>query len=209
MNVEFDRHGLLACAVAFASYAHDGRLRRGTGVPEIVHSMETVSIAATLTNDPEVLAAAVLHDVTEDCGVSENELRVRFGRRVAQLVGSVSEERVEECGGSWQKRKLYAVSRLAAATREQMILTLADKLSNLRAIERELTAEGPERWAERPQPGLSMYRWYYGSVGELLSPLADSAAHREYMERLRRIFPSGRTEGSDSRGAVGSAEPLP
>ena len=89
MITDFDRYGGLARAVAFAAYAHDGQFRKGGALPYIVHPMETAAIAATMTNDPEVLAAAVLHDVVEDCGITESELRVKFGRRVAMLVMTV------------------------------------------------------------------------------------------------------------------------
>ena len=61
MNLEFERHGLMAKATAYAAYAHDGQTRKGGALPYILHPMETANIAATMTNDPEVLAAAMLH----------------------------------------------------------------------------------------------------------------------------------------------------
>ena len=48
--------------------------------------MEVVAIASTMTDDPQVLAAAALHDVMEDCGVTFETLSERFGVRVARLV---------------------------------------------------------------------------------------------------------------------------
>ena len=83
---------LLTDAIAFAAKCHEGQLRKGTEVPYIVHPMEACAIAATLTSDPEVLSAAVLHDVLEDAGIGERELRERFGARVAALVQAESEQ---------------------------------------------------------------------------------------------------------------------
>ena len=60
---------LLDRAVVFAIRAHAGTERRGKGFPYIVHPMEAVEIVATMTNDPELLAAAVLHDTVEDTDV--------------------------------------------------------------------------------------------------------------------------------------------
>jgi myo-inositol-1(or 4)-monophosphatase len=177
---------LVSEALVFAAKAHDTMRRRSGNAPYILHPMEAAAIAASLTDDPQVLAAAVLHDVMEDCGVSESELRVRFGKRVAQMVRLVSEESVEDCGGSWQKRKLYTLNKLTAASKEQMILTLADKLSNLRSMERELEERGKEMWAQ--QPNRSLCRWYYGSVGELLSPLKGTPAYREYEELVGKVL---------------------
>ena len=63
---------LVSQAAVFAVNAHDGMLRKGTKIPYIVHPMEVAAIAASLTDDPEVIAASLLHDVMEDCGVTQN-----------------------------------------------------------------------------------------------------------------------------------------
>lgn len=188
MNTEFERHGLFARAVAFAAYAHDNKLRPGTGLPCILHSMETAAIAAGITNDPEVLAAAVLHDVIEDCGVTEAELKLKFSKRVAALVNMATEEKLACDTGSWQRRKLYAINALRAATRDQMILVLADKLSNLRAIRRDRQAYGEGLWQKLNQPNQSLHRWYYASVLEGLEPLSDCEAYAEYKALMEEIF---------------------
>jgi len=189
--MEFDRHGLFARAAAFASYAHDGQTRKGTALPYIVHPMEAAAIAATMTNDQEVLAAAVLHDVIEDCGVTEGELRLKFGKRVAMLVQAESEQKEADAAASWQKRKLYTINRLRGASREQMILTLSDKLSNLRSIRRDLNEHGDSLWQRFNQPNSSMHRWYYMSIAEILAPLAKYDAYQEYLYLLETIFPAG------------------
>lgn len=188
MNCEFDRHGAMARAVAFAAYAHDGQERKGTVLPYILHPMETAAIAATMTNDPDVLAAAMLHDVVEDCGVTEGELRSKFGRRVAQLVMAETEEKDPDAQGTWQRRKLRAINRLRAATREQMILTLSDKLSNLRAIDRDLRTLGPELWQRFNQSNPSMHHWYYASMAEGLKPLEGCDAYQEFLTLLDKVF---------------------
>ena len=188
MNTEFDRYSLFAKAVAFAAYAHDGQNRKGTALPYIVHPMEAAAIAATMTNDPEVLAAAVLHDVIEDCGITEREIRVRFGRRVAQLVCAESEEKTEDAAASWQKRKLQTVRRLVVAPKDVMILALSDKLSNLRAIHRDLNALGPTFWQRFNQTNPSMQHWYYASVCEALAPLSEYEAYKEFQKLIHDTF---------------------
>ena len=72
---------LVTQAVIFAAQAHDGAARKGSEIPYIVHPMEVVAIASTMTDDPQVLAAAALHDVMEDCGVTFETLSERFGVR--------------------------------------------------------------------------------------------------------------------------------
>lgn len=188
MNTEFDRHGLFAKAVAFSAYAHDNMTRPGTGLPSILHSMETAAIAAAITNDPEVLSAAVLHDVIEDCGVTEAELRLKFSKRIAALVNAATEEKLSPTTGDWQRRKLSSINSLRAATREQMIITLADKLSNLRAIRKDLDTYGDRLWQHFNQPNKTMHKWYYTSIMQGLDALKDYEAYEEYAALMSDIF---------------------
>ena len=55
-------------AVAFAVKAHDGMRRKKGGLPYILHPLEAAVIVGTMTDDQNVIAAAVLHDVVEDAG---------------------------------------------------------------------------------------------------------------------------------------------
>ena len=108
---------LVTQAVIFAAQAHDGAARKGSEIPYIVHPMEVVAIASTMTDDPQVLAAAALHDVMEDCGVTFETLSERFGVRVARLV---CEESQRVCGDpclTWNARKLGAVKRICGGCR--------------------------------------------------------------------------------------------
>ena len=61
---------ILDKAIVFAVKAHKGAERKGKGFPYIVHPMEAVAIAATMTNDQELLAAAALHDTVEDTEIT-------------------------------------------------------------------------------------------------------------------------------------------
>lgn len=188
MNLEFERHGLVAKATAYAAYAHDGQTRKGGALPYILHPMETANIAATMTNDPEVLAAALLHDVVEDCGVTEEQLKLRFGKRVASMVMAMTEQKEADAQASWQRRKLKSVNRLRAATREQMILTLSDKLSNMRSIRRDLETYGPAMWQRFNQTNPTLQHWFYASVAEGLRPMEDTEAYQEYVWLVNKVF---------------------
>ena len=95
---------LVTEAVIFAAQAHDGAARKGSVIPYIVHPMEVVAICATLTDDPQVLAAAALHDVMEDCGIGFDELSRRFGVRVAGLSLSDVEQAQARCCSAHLRR---------------------------------------------------------------------------------------------------------
>ena len=49
-------------AIEFAAKAHEGQLRKGTKKPYIVHPIEVSEIVSAMTDDEEVICAAVLHD---------------------------------------------------------------------------------------------------------------------------------------------------
>ena len=81
--------GLIANAYEFAKEAHSGQTRR-SGEPFIEHPLQTAIYLAELKLDSKALAAALLHDVMEDCNVSYAELENEFGLEVANLVSGVT-----------------------------------------------------------------------------------------------------------------------
>ena len=75
-------------AVIYATNAHNGQTRKGTNLPFIIHPMEVAAIVAAMTLDQDMLCAAVLHDVVEDCdGISIEDIR-REDRKSTRLNSS-------------------------------------------------------------------------------------------------------------------------
>ena len=180
---------LVSDAMIFATRAHDGALRKGTNLPYIVHPAEVAAIAATLTDDPHILAAALLHDVMEDCGVSEAELSERFGARVAQLVRNETQDRSGDPCETWLERKQGAVQRVARADRETKIIALSDKLSNMRAIHRDYDRYGEKLFDRFHQHDKALHAWYYRSFASLLKDeLGDTLAWKELAEHVAYVF---------------------
>ena len=180
---------LVSDAMIFAARAHDGMLRKGTNIPYIVHPAEVAAIAATLTNDPEILAAALLHDVMEDCGVSEEALAQQFGVRVAKLVKSETQERNGDPRETWLVRKQGAIERIAMGNREVKIIALSDKLSNMRAIHRDYDRDGERLFDRFHQHDKALHAWYYRSCADLLKEeLGDTLAWQELSEHVAYVF---------------------
>ncbi len=180
---------LVSDAMIFAACAHDGMLRKGTNVPYIVHPAEVAAIASTLTDDPEILAAAVLHDVVEDCGVGRAELEQRFGARVAELVLSETQERCGDPRMTWEARKRGAIEQIARGGRATKIIALSDKLSNMRAIHRDFERDGESMFARFHQRDKRRHAWYYRSCAALLKDeLGDTDAWRELNGHIEVVF---------------------
>ena len=82
-------------AVAFAARQHRDQIRGDDGTPYIAHPMRVALIILMefQCDDPEVTAAAVLHDVLEKTGATYDELEKQFGPRVATMVAKLSKDR--------------------------------------------------------------------------------------------------------------------
>src|SRR3972149_5467170 len=76
-------------AYLFAETAHTGQTR-ASGEPYISHSVAVSSILVDLRLDPVTIAAALLHDVAEDTGVTLPQVAERFGVEIASLVDGVT-----------------------------------------------------------------------------------------------------------------------
>lgn len=124
---------LLKRALDDAAVWHAGQVRKypGVSVPYVSHVAGVVAILARHGFDEEVQAAGALHDVLEDCGVTQAELAARFGARVAELVQMVSEQ---DKSLTWEERKRAYVERFPHKPWAAQAITLADKIDNFRSI---------------------------------------------------------------------------
>ena len=126
-------------AAEFAAKVHAGVFRKGSRLPYIVHPTEVALIVTMMTSDPEVIAAAYLHDVIEDAGVSYEELKNLFGKRVADLVREESEDKSR----TWKERKQQTIERLQTAGWDEKVIAFGDKLSNLRSTGKDYLVMKP------------------------------------------------------------------
>ncbi len=171
-------------AAAYAAKAHEGALRKGSNMPYIVHPKTVAAIVAAMGGDPEEIAAAYLHDVIEDAGVTYEELKEEFGQRTADLVRAETEDKSK----TWTERKQATIDRLHAASREEKRITFADKLSNLRSTAEDYLAIGDEIWQKFRQKEKSMQEWYYRSVFESFGDFKEYPFYREYELLLKMVF---------------------
>ena len=174
-------------AVKFAVEAHQGTERRGKGYPYIIHPMEAASIVATITNDQEMLAAAILHDTVEDTDVTIEQIRELFGERVAELVQHETAPLDESM--PWREKKAAQIKQLVEAPYDSKVVALGDKLSNMRGIAWDYRQMGDEVWKLFHAPnGKSDVEWYYRSLGEAMSELSETLAYQKFVILLEEVF---------------------
>lgn len=182
---------LVSEAIAFAVKAHDGMRRRKSNAPYVLHPMEVAVIVGTMTDDQNVIAAAVLHDVVEDAGITMDEVGEKFGARVKELVSSETENKREDLPPeeTWLIRKRESLEVLKNTNDiDVLILWLGDKLSNIRSVYHSWKEEGESVWAKFHQPDPSVQAWYYRSIMEYTKRLSDRLAWIEYKTLVEQIF---------------------
>ncbi len=182
---------LMDRAIVFATRAHSGTYRKGTNIPYIVHPIEAAAIVSTMTDDPDMIAAAVLHDVVEDTDATVEEISFFFNERIAKLVEAESEDKRKDLPPqeTWMVRKMETLEFLRNyADREAKILALADKLSNMRAIHRDQNTVGDKLWERFNEKDKAKHGWMYRQVAGALSELSDTFAWQEYDELVRKTF---------------------
>ncbi|GAA1938349.1 HD domain-containing protein [Kitasatospora viridis] len=147
-------------AVEFAVRWH-GDQRRPAGEPYLEHLLEVVRVLVDGlgVTDPDLLRAAVLHDVVEDTGCSADEVRARFGPRVAELVDWVTKPEPADGQSRAEARAAY-LDRLRLAPEDALLVKLADRLSNVQRLD---THPRPEK-----------RRSYYRETLRTIVPLAGS-----------------------------------
>lgn len=185
MNTE-----LVDRAIIFATNAHHNTERRGKGFPYIIHPLEAMTIVATMTNDNEMLAAAVLHDTIEDTDATYDDIKKEFGERVAYLVATETDVKHTPDGKKlpWKERKQRDLDNLQAASREVKIIALGDKLSNMRAIARDYQTIGDELWQMFHIKDKATHAWRYRGLRDAFSELSDTFAFQEFDRLVRETF---------------------
>lgn len=182
---------LVSEAVIFAVKAHDGMRRKKNASPYILHPMEAAVIVGTMTNDQNIIAAAALHDVVEDAGVTIEEVEEKFGRHVRELVASETEDKRADRPPqeTWKLRKEESLQILKDAENTDILMVwLGDKLANMRSIYREWKVEGHAMWQNFNQKDPRMQAWYYTTIAQLTERLKDHAAWLEYDALTKIVF---------------------
>jgi len=120
-------------ALFFAEDAHKGQKRKYTGENYIVHPIAVSKIVASVTSDPAMIAAALLHDVVEDTSINLSEIQDEFGPEIANLVDWLTDISCPS-DGNRKARKALDRERLSHAPADAQTIKLADLIDNSDSI---------------------------------------------------------------------------
>jgi (p)ppGpp synthase/HD superfamily hydrolase len=122
-------------AEMFAMKAHAGQFRKYTNAPYHTHPLAVAALVAEVTDDDNMIAAALLHDVLEDTPATYDDLVEEFGTDVADLVREVTDVSVT-ADGNRAVRKAIDRAHLADASPRAQTIKLADLIHNSGSIAR-------------------------------------------------------------------------
>ena len=125
---------LIQDALMLAIKAHDGQRRKYTGEPYSAHPIGVSKIIETIPDHtPEMVAAALLHDVVEDTPVTLSEIKEAFGTTVAEYVHFCSNVS-EQSDGNRAFRKKMDADHFAMGPAEAQTIKVADLIHNSETI---------------------------------------------------------------------------
>lgn len=158
-------------AVAVATFAHDGQYRKGEGgAPYITHPLRVGDQLRRMTDDPEIIAGGVMHDVLEDAvdRYDSEQMYRDFGATVLSYVQGVSEEKTRDGQKlPWRERKEAYLAHLSEASEGARMISAADKLDNLLSTLADHAQIGDAVW-DRFKAGKEEQLWFYESVAATL-----------------------------------------
>jgi (p)ppGpp synthase/HD superfamily hydrolase len=155
-------------SVKLASKLHSRQRKKKSIVPNIPymgHLMEVAGIVQANGGDETTVAAALLHDAIEDQGAEAREqIREKFGQEVLTIVEACTESDTFP-KPPWRERKDAYLKLVETASISALLVIVADKLQNSRALLRRLKLQGVEGWGS---PSREEKLWYLQSLIETM-----------------------------------------
>ena len=154
-------------ALVFACELHRTQPRKGTTIPYISHLLAVAALVIEHGGDEDQAIAGLLHDAAEDCGGEPTlrEVERRFGATVAKIVSDCTDSWVEP-KPPWRERKEAYLAILPNKSLQSLLVSLADKTHNARAILSELRVVGNDVW-KRFNGERDGTLWYYSSLSNV------------------------------------------
>ena len=192
-----EKMAVIERAYEFAAKAHEGQTRK-SGEPYIEHPLHVAMILVNLQLDASSLAAALLHDVEENCGVENAEIVEKFGPEIAKLVDAttklgkisltttnVTPRRGSGLSGASQAENLRKMLVAMAEDLRVVFIKLADRLHNMRTLQ----ALTPEQQLRISRETLDIYAPLAHRLGiwEVKWQLEDLSFRYLEPEKYRRI----------------------
>jgi (p)ppGpp synthase/HD superfamily hydrolase len=169
-------------ARGFAEKHHEGQARKYSGKPYIDHLKAVVGKLTLNCLDHEILAAGWLHDVVEDCNVTEEDLRKIFPDTVVDYVMEVTNPSIKFPSMRRKDRKAADFAHIAHASEQGQLIKVCDRISNLKdLINDNSPADFRKLYAKE---SLALASVLKRAPGELLAELVGLAYKLLFLENV-------------------------
>lgn len=169
-------------ALNYAAKLHATQTRKGGDIPYFGHLMSVSALVIEAGGSQTQAIAGLLHDAVEDQGGKPtlDEIESRFGSAVARIVSECSDTD-EVPKPPWRDRKERYIAHLRGASDDAVLVSLADKVDNARAILRDLRLHGDYLWQRFNVKDPQQHLWYYRSLLEVF----EERTHSWLVDELR------------------------
>jgi hypothetical protein len=162
-------------AVAYALDAHRDHWRKGEGeIPYASHLFAVTGLVLEAGGDETAAITAMLHDTIEDqwTPTREAEIREHFGDAVADAVLECSAEAKTDTT-EWRPRKERYIAQMRTAGPVALLVSLADKVHNLRTTVADYRRLGEAKLGDFNAPDGDSLLWYYESLAGIYDERAE------------------------------------
>jgi (p)ppGpp synthase/HD superfamily hydrolase len=162
-------------ALGYAARTHATQTRKASEIPYLGHLLSVAGLVIEADGSETQAIAALLHDAAEDQGGERTlaEIERKFGASVASIVAECSDT-FETPKPPWRARKTRYVDHLRVASDDAVLVSLADKLDNARAILRDFRALGDGLWQRFSVQDPQLHLGYYRSLLDVFAQRTDS-----------------------------------
>lgn len=154
-------------SIEFCCELHKNQTRKATSIPFASHPISVGFILLSAGYSEEIIIAGILHDILEDTSGTEKDIENIFGKRVVDLIKSVTENTSIK---SWEDKKNNYLENLKNAENDMKAISAADALDNCRSMIRVLKS-GVNIWnafTVSPQKIINYYERRLSIIKETL-----------------------------------------
>lgn len=162
-------------ALTYAVEKHRTQTRKGGDIPSVGHLLSVAGLVIEAGGSETQAIAALLHDAAEDQGGEQTltEILDQFGEDVGRIVAECSDT-FEDPKPEWRERKARYIAHLQEASDETILVSLADRVDNARALLRDHRASGEQLWQRFSVNDPQQHLWYYRSLLDVYQRRTDS-----------------------------------
>ncbi|BBD58930.1 hypothetical protein NIES2109_17090 [Nostoc sp. HK-01] len=174
-------------ALVYATHLHRHQTRKISGVPYISHLLSVAALVLEAGGTEAEAIAALLHDSIEDQGgkSTREDIRLRFGETIVAIVDGCTESDTHP-KPPWEERKQKYLDNLRFASPSIRLVSLADKLHNVRSLLADLRQHGSSVWQEF-KTGKEGTIWFYQQLEQVYLATGSDFLTEEFSRVIQEL----------------------